>query len=297
MTNLISLMLGSNKLSGPIPTSLANLVNLDPAYTIGNMLRYNALHTADTNLIAFLNNKDPNWASTQTIAPINVSAVPGGGSSVLVSWTPIAYSGDPGGYRVFYATVAGGPYTFYAQTANKSASSQLVSGLTPGIPYYFVVQTRTEANTNNPNVVTSKNSDEASATPPIPAIITVTSPNGGESWGVGSAHAITWTSTGTIANVKIEYSTNSGTGWTAVIASTANNGSYAWTIPNTPSATCLVRVSDASNAASFDVSDAVFAIRRRSCKKTISWGHGRGKASITGTRTRVVGIRWRRRPR
>ena len=37
--------------------------------------------------------------------------------------------------------------------------------------------------------------------------ITVTSPNGGESWTVGTSHNITWTSTGTVGNVNIDYST------------------------------------------------------------------------------------------
>jgi hypothetical protein len=37
-------------------------------------------------------------------------------------------------------------------------------------------------------------------------------------------------------------------------------GSYNWTIPNTPSIECLVRISDASNAAVNDVSDTTFTI-------------------------------------
>ena len=89
--------------------------------------------------------------------------------------------------------------------------------------------------------------------------ITVTSPNGGESWMATTSHDITWTSTGTIANVNIDYSTNSGGNWTSVAAGTANDGSYTWTVPNTPSTTCLVRVSDADGDPS-DKSDAVFSI-------------------------------------
>jgi len=47
----------------------------------------------------------------------------------------------------------------------------------------------------------------------IPATIEATSPNGCEIWAVGSAHNVTWTWTKTIANVKVEYSTDRGTGW------------------------------------------------------------------------------------
>jgi len=90
--------------------------------------------------------------------------------------------------------------------------------------------------------------------------ITVTLPNGGESWIVGSSHNITWNSTGTIANVNIDYSINNGSSWTSVAAGTTNDGSYTWTVPSTHSTTCLVRVSDAANATTMDTSNAVFNI-------------------------------------
>ncbi len=90
--------------------------------------------------------------------------------------------------------------------------------------------------------------------------ITVTAPNGGENWTVGTSRNITWSYTGTISNVKIEYSTNSGTGWITVTSSVSNSGSYAWTVPNTAATTCLVRVSDASASATNDVSNASFTI-------------------------------------
>jgi hypothetical protein len=90
--------------------------------------------------------------------------------------------------------------------------------------------------------------------------VTVTAPNGGENWTVGSSKNITWTSTGSIANVKLEYSTNGGTSWALIISSTANDGTHAWTVPNTPTTTAKVRVSDAANAATNDVSNANFTI-------------------------------------
>jgi len=89
--------------------------------------------------------------------------------------------------------------------------------------------------------------------------ITVTSPNGGEGWEVDSLYNITWTSNGTSGNVKIEYSINTGSAWSDIIASTTDNGTYAWTIPNTPSTNCLVRISDTAGSPS-DTSDAVFTI-------------------------------------
>jgi len=101
---------------------------------------------------------------------------------------------------------------------------------------------------------------------PAPLIIlnekslTLTSPNGGENWIVGSAQNITWTSSG-VSNVKIEYTTNNGSSWVAITNSvSANLGTYDWTVPNTPSTICKVRVSNTENSALNDLSDNVFTI-------------------------------------
>lgn len=88
--------------------------------------------------------------------------------------------------------------------------------------------------------------------------VTVTSPNGGESWVGGSAHNITWTSSG-ITNVKLEYTLNGST-WTTITASTAASaGSYAWTVPNSATTTAKVRVTDAAGTTT-DASNASFTI-------------------------------------
>jgi hypothetical protein len=93
-----------------------------------------------------------------------------------------------------------------------------------------------------------------------PPQIEVTSPNGGEVWLVGENHDITWTSEDFSDPVKIEYSTDGGGGWNTIIASTANDGVHPWTIPNTPSDQCRVRVSDAADGVPFDISDSNFTI-------------------------------------
>ena len=89
--------------------------------------------------------------------------------------------------------------------------------------------------------------------------LTLTSPNGGENWVVGSSHNITWTSSGTSGNVQIEYSISLGKSWTNITTSTPDDGSYTWTIPNTPSTYCLVRVIDADGSPT-DISDSDFSI-------------------------------------
>jgi hypothetical protein len=97
--------------------------------------------------------------------------------------------------------------------------------------------------------------------------VAVTSPNGGESWLVGSSHAITWTATdaeGIAANgITLEYSVNNGASWLPVASGLANSGSFSWTVPNNPSLTALVRATavDIHANTAIDASDAVFTIQ------------------------------------
>ncbi|MFH2137740.1 MAG: DUF2341 domain-containing protein [Candidatus Omnitrophota bacterium] len=97
----------------------------------------------------------------------------------------------------------------------------------------------------------------------IKSEVNVTSPNGGEEWPVASAQTITWTSAGVddaASHVKIEYSSNNGTSWNTIIGSTANDGSYPWTVENSASPNCLVRITSVEFPTVIDQSDAVFQI-------------------------------------
>ena len=88
--------------------------------------------------------------------------------------------------------------------------------------------------------------------------VSVTAPNGGESYAAGSSQAITWTSAA-VSDVKLEY-TLDGTAWAQITASTpAAAGSFTWTVPATASTAAKVRVSDVALGAS-DVSDGAFTI-------------------------------------
>jgi Leucine-rich repeat (LRR) protein len=254
LTNLTTLSIGYNKLVGQIPVSMVNLVNLSSGITdIG----FNALWSNDATLRTFLNSKDSDWEATQTIAPVNVHAVATSSTSITLSWTPISYFYETGGYRVYVSTTPGGTYAFFNQTSTKTNNSMLVTGLTPFTTFYFVVTSRTNAHGEQQNIVDSEYSTEVHATT---FGIQVTSPNGGESWHPGDSRNITWNSTGTTANVNIYYSTNSGSSWNQVVSNTINDGSYSWLVPSESSSTCLIRINDSSNVSIYDVSDAVFTI-------------------------------------
>ncbi|UCH95029.1 MAG: hypothetical protein JSV88_32905 [Candidatus Aminicenantes bacterium] len=103
---------------------------------------------------------------------------------------------------------------------------------------------------------------------PVPDL-TVFYPNGGETLNVGSSKTISWKASGP-ANVKIEYSTNAGSSWKEIIASTANDGAYSWTIPEDPSTQCRVKVSDAADGTPSDTSNTNFTIKAVSSTNTIT---------------------------
>lgn len=111
---------------------------------------------------------------------------------------------------------------------------------------------------NNP---TDFSDADFTITSPPSGTITVTAPNGGEGLRPGGTTDITWTTTGTVgSNVKVAYSTDSGRNFTTIISSTANDGTYSWSVPNVVSDDCLVRVTDTSNSLISDVSDNYFSI-------------------------------------
>ena len=136
----------------------------------------------------------------------------------------------------------------------------------------------------------------APATVPIDnaaPLVTVTAPNGAESWYVGNTENITWTATDNtgVANVDLAYSTDGGATFPNVIATgIANSGSYAWLIPNTPSSLARVRVTahDVVCSAGFDASDANFSIGFPNQTITASAGAG-GSISPSGAVSVVSG--------
>ncbi|MFT3911568.1 MAG: M12 family metallo-peptidase [Ferruginibacter sp.] len=94
----------------------------------------------------------------------------------------------------------------------------------------------------------------------------VTVPNGGESYAGGSTQTVTWNVVGTnaapfnVANVKISLSTDGGLTFpTVLLASTANDGSEAVTMPGTASTTARIKVEALANVF-FDISNANFTI-------------------------------------
>ena len=89
---------------------------------------------------------------------------------------------------------------------------------------------------------------------------TLTAPNGGQDWAVGTTNDITWTNTGTVSQVDLQYSTNSGSTWTDIVTGLSNTGTYTWTVPTADSSNCKIKIISTSDSTVSDTSDAVFTI-------------------------------------
>ena len=85
--------------------------------------------------------------------------------------------------------------------------------------------------------------------------ITVSAPSGCVA---GSACSISWSSTGSISNVRIWWCTSANGGCSSwVVQSTSNDGSYSWTPPNSAVGTRYLKAYDDSNTNVCDISPAV----------------------------------------
>jgi lysophospholipase L1-like esterase len=93
-------------------------------------------------------------------------------------------------------------------------------------------------------------------------VLTLTAPNGGESWQANSTHDIIWTSQGSVGDVRIELSTDGGSTYSDIASSTPNDGSYSWPIPylSPTGSNCFVRISEASDGTPSDTSDSAFTV-------------------------------------
>ena len=210
-------------------------------------------------------------ANTQTITVTS----PNGGESwpgcTQKSITWIA-SGTSNYYSIDYSTNGGTNWTSIASFYNTSSGSY--SWTVPNVSSTNCIVRVYDA--NNPNI-----SDVSNEVFTVIGPLILTSPNGGEIWQGLTAKNISWTATGTSNNYNLEYSTNAGSTWTTIVSAyNTTSGTYPWTVPNTPSANSLVRITDYSNACMTDKSNNLFTISP--ALPTVTAPNG-GESWIAGT--------------
>jgi len=86
-------------------------------------------------------------------------------------------------------------------------------------------------------------------------------PNGGEEIAVQERYLIKWKTYGAIPAVNLEISCDGGISWELLESKLPNTDEYQWeATEHWSSPTCLIRISDAQNSASFDVSNKLFQV-------------------------------------
>ncbi len=103
--------------------------------------------------------------------------------------------------------------------------------------------------------------NDDSALPPTGSI-TVTAPNGGETWAVRSTKVVGWMSSGISGNVRIELSRDGGGTWALLFDNTPNDGSQGWKVNGKTTTAARIRICTMATPAVCDTSNANFSITR-----------------------------------
>jgi len=90
--------------------------------------------------------------------------------------------------------------------------------------------------------------------------LSIITPDGANNFLPDTDTTITWTSTN-VSNIKIEYTLDDGNNWISIVTSTpASIGMFIWSVPDTVSFLCKVKISDVSDINVYDKSDDLFSI-------------------------------------
>jgi hypothetical protein len=190
--------------------------------------------------------------------PVIISAVENGSSTTVSGiidtpspasvtievFTSVAF--DPGGY---------GEGEVYRASATPNMGGAWTAVLPAGLTGLYATATATDAGGN-----TSEFSQAVAVTGGPLGSIVVTSPNGGESWQMGSTKTIGWSSMGVSGNVTLSLSRNGGASYDVVVASTENDGTFDWSVTGPATAQARVRVTGVVNTSHRDESNGVFTI-------------------------------------
>lgn len=140
--------------------------------------------------------------------------------------------------------------------------------------------------------LTTGASDESNTTFTMaapPCVLTVTSPNGGESWMAGTSHTITWTGSGTCGPTVYVDLYRAGAYCTTLGGGVGNTGSFTWSVVRPYCGFTdgyEIRVTD-SYVYSSDASDGTFSILPSDCSLTVTSPNG-GESWQVGSRQTIT---------
>lgn len=201
-----------------------------------------------------------------TTAATGLAATAVGGSRVNLTWTQDDEA--TAGYDIYRSTTSGGLYALVGGEPTVSSGATVTysdTTVASATTYYYKISS---LNSNGESVasaavnVTTGSGGGGGGVTVVPPSVTVSAPNGGESWAKGSSQYIRWGSSGSVSFVNLAYSIDNGATWVSIVTNQLNTGSYAWTVPSIDTSKALIRVqaTDLAVVTTTDQTDAVFTI-------------------------------------
>jgi uncharacterized protein (TIGR02145 family) len=250
-TGNIKIEINGNYPSGVWETLFANISNdaTEPwtvSGTPGSAKRIRITSVNNTNIYGIS-------AANFSIAEINITAPNGGETWVVgnpqpITWTSAGFTGNVK-IELNRNYPSGSWETLFSNTANDGTEQWTPTGTT-GTANRIKV---TSVNYTDVYDISTANFNIAG--------ITVTAPNGGETWAIGSQKNITWTSGGFPGNIKIEINGNYPSGvWETLFANISNDATEPWTVSGTPGSAKRIRITSVNNTNIYGISAANFII-------------------------------------
>jgi hypothetical protein len=183
------------------------------------------------------------------------------------NWISFAPTTSPTRYFPKMATIlAGGLVSGPLPGGDAGANTEALSSVSRTLNFRLTVRDNAPYSSTAPVTVGQTNFDDMTVTVTNSSgPFAVTAPNTAVSWAGNSSQTVTWSVANTTAapvscaNVKISISTDGGTTFSTLVASTPNDGSEVVTIPNTPTTTARVKIEAVGNIF-FDISNTSFTI-------------------------------------
>jgi len=174
------------------------------------------------------------------------------GTKQTITWT--SSPGVTGRIKIELSRDGGETWkTLISSTANDGIQSWKVTGPATNLARIKVTSLA------NPDVYDISDANFILST----GTIRVISPNGGESWKIGTKQTITWTSLPNVGSkIKIQLSRDGGSTWKTIISSTPNDGFQAWKVNQPITNQARIMVLSNSYPDVFDINDANFTITR-----------------------------------
>jgi hypothetical protein len=258
---------GTTSLTVAVPVLGDTLSEINETFVVNLSGATNAT-VADAQGVATIVNDD----ALPTLSINDVSITEGNSGTTNATFTVSLSSASGQTITVNYATgngtaTAGSDYTttsgtltFTAGTTTRTFSVATLGDTVPEADETFVVNLSAPANATLARAQGTGTIRDTDGT------ITVTSPNNGVTWAIGSVHAMTWTNNlGTAATVKLELSRDRGATWQLLAASvenlSASGGSYNWTVTGPATTGGRVRATWNTNPGVTDTSSGNFRIQ------------------------------------